>query len=255
MNDIINDIYRHAMAEYPRECCGAVVNGKYSPCRNDHYDPLNAFAITDEDFADLVEMGDIEYLVHSHPDGDCVPSDVDGASMLVHRCKWLIVSVHGGKECFHKVWDMDSEKPLIGREYYHGYSDCYSLVRDYYKQELGIELGDYPREPDWWESKEHGSMYLDNFKAENFVEVDDLRKHDIILCRVGRTEHINHALIYLGDGEMKSEPSLSVRGSDIILHHPHGRLSVRDIYGDSWRKRTSMIVRHKSLMGDSSEND
>ena len=37
------------------------------------------------------------------------------------------------------------EAPLLGRQWVWGITDCWSLVRDYYKQERGIELKDYER--------------------------------------------------------------------------------------------------------------
>ena len=74
----------------------------------------------------------------------------------------------------------------------------------------------------------------------------DLQKHDVILCRVGRTHHVNHALIYVGDGKLKSETTPDCVGNALILHHPHGSLSVREIYGDNWQRRTAMVVRHQA---------
>ncbi len=76
----------------------------------------------------------------------------------------------------------------------------------------------------------------------------EVQKHDVILCRVGRTHHVNHALIYLGDGNLTSEKAPKVIGDNLVLHHPHGRLSVREIYGESWQKRTAMVVRHQVII-------
>ncbi|SIS10807.1 NlpC/P60 family protein, partial [Moraxella cuniculi DSM 21768] len=140
------------------------------------------------------------------------------------------------------------QAPLIGREYHHSVQDCYSLVRDYYQRELNIHLPDFPRLDGWWEDAKHEPLYENNFTKAGFAQVHDLQKHDVILCRVGRTEHINHALIYLGDdGQLTSETATPITGTSLILHHPHGRLSVREIYGESWQKRVAMVVRHGHL--------
>ncbi len=85
--------------------------------------------------------------------------------------------------------------PLVGRNYIHGIQDCYSIVRDFYERELGINLSDYEREDAWWESRESKSLYLDNFEKEGFVEVNDVQYGDVMMCRVGRTEH--HAIMRL----------------------------------------------------------
>ena len=80
--------------------------------------------------------------------------------------------------------------------------------------------------------------------------VDDLQPHDVILCRVGRTFHVNHALIFIGDGKLTSENTPDCVGDSLVLHHPHGALSRREIYGESLQKRTALIVRHKELMNE-----
>lgn len=36
-------------------------------------------------------------------------------------------------------------------------------------------------------------------------------------------------------------------GNALILHHPYGRQSVREIYGKGWADRTVMVVRHHSM--------
>ena len=100
----------------------------------------------------------------------------------------------------------------------------------------------------WWESADSKPLYLDNFKAEGFIEVDTIQEHDLILCRLGRTEHVNHALVFIGDGQLKSERTDKVIGDSLVLHHPYNRESLREIYGEQWQRRAAVIIRHKSLI-------
>lgn len=241
-----NTITEHAWADYPHECCGLIIDGKYQPCINISHDPANSFEI---DPSMLIDA-DIQAIVHSHPNGSAEPSEIDKVQMGLHGVDWVIVGlgVHsdGEKYCTIKSHKPKAyQAPLIGREYYHGTQDCYSLVRDYYSRELGINLPDFDRIDSWWENPEHEPLYERNFSKAGFAQVHDLQRHDVILCRVGRTHHVNHALIYLGDGKLTSEKAPKVIGDNLVLHHPHGRLSVREIYGESWQKRTAMIVRYK----------
>ena len=241
-----NGITEHAWAEYPNECCGLIIDGKYQTCINISHDPANSFEI---DPSQLID-DNIQAIVHSHPNGSSEPSEIDRVQMGLHGVDWVIVGlgVHsdGEQYCSIKSHKPKAYKaPLIGREYYHGTQDCYSLVRDYYERELGITLPDFERRDSWWENPEHEPLYERNFGKAGFVQVHDLQKHDVILCRVGRTHHVNHALIYSGDGKLKSEKTQKVIGDNLVLHHPHGRLSVREIYGESWQKRTAMIVRYR----------
>ncbi|MNC75892.1 NlpC/P60 family protein [compost metagenome] len=43
----------------------------------------------------------------------------------------------------------------------------------------------------------------------------------------------NHAAVYIGDG--------------LMIHHLHGRLSERAVYGGYWQERTILTLRHKEL--------
>lgn len=245
-----NAIHAHAKDVFPHECCGLVIDGTYHACANVAADPLNHFEIDAADFVALSQMGNVDAIVHSHPNGTPSPSLVDEVQMRLHGVDWLICGC--GVDAVTGEWYSDIQRhkppkdaPLLGRDYVHGVQDCYTLVRDYYSRELGIDLPDFARIDNWWEDENHEPLYENNFAKAGFVQVDDLQAHDVILCRVGRTHHVNHALIYLGDGKLTSETAPSVVGNSLILHHPHSAMSRREIYGENWQKRTAMVVRHK----------
>lgn len=235
-------INAHAKECYPRESCGVIVNGEYIPCTNISPDDAQ-FEIDVIDLVGAEKEGKIQAYVHSHPDGTTAPSQPDRVQMNLHGLPWVITN--GSEMAIHEPDGYQA--PLLGREYHHGLLDCYSLGQDYYQRELGITLNDYKRDDEWWENKDHDPLYLENFKKEGFVEVDTIQRHDTILCRLGRTAHINHALIFIGDGRLKSERTDDVVGNDLVLHHPYGRESLREIFGEQWQRRAAMIVRHKSM--------
>lgn len=136
----------------------------------------------------------------------------------------------------------------MGRNYHHGWQDCYALIRDYYQRELGIAIPDFERIDRWWEDPAHASLYLDNFSKAGFYEVDSIQRGDVLICRVGRTEHPNHAVVYLAnDAELQSEQTEPCIGSALILHHPYQRKSVREVYGTQWQERVVKIVRHRDV--------
>ncbi len=249
--DLKEQIQVHATDCYPDECCGLIVDGVYHPCQNMAPNPKDGFEIDPTTWVELSERGKIQAVVHSHPDGSSEPSEVDKVQMGLHGVDWVICGV--GRDVDDWYCDIKRHKPisysapLVGRDYHHGVQDCYAIVRDYYSRELGIDLPDFERTQDWWENPDHEPLYQNNFSQAGFVQVHDLKKHDVILCRVGRTHHVNHALIYLGDGKLTSEQTDDVVGDSLVLHHPHGALSKREIYGDSWQRRTVLVVRHCSL--------
>lgn len=235
-------IIDHANRDYPREACGVIIGKEYIPCTNISPDDAQ-FEIDPLDIVGASKEGEIVAYVHSHPDGSTNPSMPDRVQMNLHGLPWIITN---GTDV--ELHEPDGyQAPLLGREYHHGLMDCYTLVKDYYQRELGITLNDYERDDCWWEDAKNKPLYVDNFKKEGFVEVDTIQKHDLILCRLGRTEHVNHALVFIGDGSLKSERTDDVVGNDLVLHHPYGRESLREIYGENWQRRAAIIIRHKSM--------
>ncbi len=123
------------------------------------------------------------------------------------------------------------EAPLVGRKFYHGVLDCYTLVRDYFKREHGIELVDDVREDDWWHKGQN--LYLDNMERMGLRPITgEPQPGDVFFMQI-RAPVPNHAAVYLGDGQ--------------ILHHLYGRLSSRDVYGGYWQEVTTHVLRHKEL--------
>ena len=79
----IDAIMAHAATEYPRECCGVVVQKsrveRYFPCRNQANEPTEHFVLSPEDYAAAEDWGTVTAIVHSHPDATTQPSELDKA--------------------------------------------------------------------------------------------------------------------------------------------------------------------------------
>ena len=235
---------------YPEEMCGVVVDDEFVRLPNISKDAKNHFEIDHKALAEIEDRGEIQAYVHSHPDGTAVASPLDQHQIELHGKPWII--------CAYPDTDVQVFKPtgykapLLGRHYFHGWQDCYSLVRDFYERELGITLDDFERDDRWWESQDHASLYLENYEKAGFYEVSQPKYGDMIICKVGRTEHPNHAVIWLGDkSQFKSEQVDPCFGSSLILHHPYSRISERTIYGPNWAERTVKILRHKDVQNNS----
>lgn len=235
-------ISAHAEERFPLECCGLIIDDYYVPCRNIS-NKQDQFEIHPEDLAKVEDLGEIQAYVHSHPNASARASELDLIQIELHQKPWVICAYPDIE--FQVYEPCGYRAPLVGRNYIHGIQDCYSIVRDFYQRELGIKLIDFERQDRWWESKDNKSLYLDGFGQAGFIEVSDMQYGDVLLCRVGRTEHVNHAVIWLGNQtELKSEQTESCVGSSIILHHPYGRKSVREIFGPQWQERVAKVVRY-----------
>ena len=60
------------------------------PCDNITPNPYEHFEIDPKDFARAESMGQIQAIVHSHPDGNAEPSEIDRVQMGVHGLDWVI---------------------------------------------------------------------------------------------------------------------------------------------------------------------
>lgn len=93
---IIDAILAHTAAEYPRECCGVVVQKgrvqRYLPCRNIAADPEEHFHLSLEDYAVAEDRGTVIAIVHSHPDATTQPSELGKAQCDATLLPWHIVS-------------------------------------------------------------------------------------------------------------------------------------------------------------------
>ena len=227
------EILTHAQAEDPRECCGliAVLKGRkrYFPCTNVAATPDEHFVLSSEDYAAVEDQGEIVAIVHSHPITSPAPSPADRLACAKSGLPWFIINPKTGGSS----WTLPEayELPYVGREFVFGVVDCYTLCRDWYGKEFGLELSDYDRRDKFWERGEN--LYVDNFHREGFhkISFDELQYGDALLMQLN-SNLPNHAAIYVGDQQ--------------ILHHIQGRLSSRDVLGGYYAKNCAMVLRHES---------
>lgn len=237
---VIKEVIIHAEEEYPKESCGVVVSGKYIRCKNVAKTPEEHFIISPNDYKKALKMGDIEAVVHSHPDSPCTPSVSDRLACDEMETPWIILSVMDGE--FDILYELLPNKvqPLIGREFIHGYQDCLSIILDFYQREMGVDLGNYEREDDWWNNGK--DYYNELLPKAGFVKVSDLKHGDVVLMKI-RSKVANHAAVFLEDGVLSTEEVYPSPHS--ILHHMYGQDSKRDPYGGYWLDKTESIWRYK----------
>ena len=223
---------QHAKDESPKESVGLVhiVKGKerYFKCNNLAETPDEHFVLDPEDYIKAEKKGEITAIIHSHPRTHHNPSPADLVACEKSGLQWFIVNPK--TELWGGCKPTGYELPYVGRAFFHGVVDCYTLVRDFYKKEFNLKLNDYFRKDKWWEKGEN--MYLDNFKTEGFYEISlkEIQYGCVVLLHL-ESDVPNHAAIYLGD--------------NVLLHHVQGRLSSRDVYGEYYLQSTAKILKHE----------
>ncbi|BDH46383.1 peptidase P60 [Salmonella enterica subsp. enterica serovar Choleraesuis] len=232
---IIDAIAAHAAAEYPRECCGLLVQKgrvqSYYPCENIHPKPTEDFKINPQNQIDASKIGHVVGIVHSHPDQTARPTETDLAYCDFHEVPWHILS--WPERDFRTIYPR-GELPLVGRPFVLGVYDCWGLIMSYFRQEHGIELHDYRVDYHWWEEGHNDNFYQDCWYECGFREFSGPpQPGDMVIMQVQASKW-NHAGILLAD--------------NMLLHHLYGQLSARVPYGGYWAERTMSIVRYKDLI-------
>lgn len=227
---IVSAIMTHAEAEYPKECCGLIVqNGRrqqYQRCRNVAPLPTEQFSLHPEDLAAAEDSGTVVAVVHSHPDATTQPSQLDQAQCDLSQLPWVIVS--WPESDIRTIMPLKGLKPLLGRPFVHGAWDCYTIVRDWYQLERDIVLPNFERADGWWNRGEN--LYMRHYGEAGFeAATGDLQVGDVIIMQV-QADEPNHAGVFIGEG--------------LMMHHMYGQLSNRVPYGGYWLERTITVLRH-----------
>ena len=222
----------HAKNEDPKESCGVLLNirgkEKYFPCRNLSMTSHQCFILDPEDYVKADNLGEIIAIVHSHPVTPPAASQADQLACEQSGLKWHIVNPKT------EVWGYTEPKgykaPLIGREWAWGVSDCWSLVRDWYKEELKIELRDWQR-PTTLQDFNNDPMFESCAWRTGFRELrsdEKLENGDLLFMSI-LANGLNHVAIFL-DGD--------------VLHHLTDRLSCKEPYSEWLLKCTGKRLRY-----------
>lgn len=244
-------IKKHSELDETIECCGFVIFSNSEkelinyPCQNTSVNPSQSFKIDPVEYIEAKQIGQILAIYHSHPDteGNLLEfSELDkktSENLNLPNILYLLKT-----EEFLTYVSCGYENPYVGRPYCLGVFDCFTLVQDYFKRELNVDISDV----------NHSLRMIDNFNLLKFmpaqtikdfiinhciqnggIEVDknNIKKHDVIIVTADNTEFPLHNMIYLGN--------------NLVLHQPRGD-SLMENYDDRLRKKTVFVFRHKSLM-------
>ncbi len=227
---LMSEIKKHALVDKPNEACGLILknnnNYSYFPCRNIAYVKTGMAILDPLDYIRANSEGEI--IAHAHSQPEDGPSLVDSYNAYNHNIYSIIYTWENNKFYIIEPRLMD----YLDKDFKIGKYDCLELVKNYYKQELGIEINHYNRAENWFES--NPKIIYENFGKEGFREIDNLKnvkKHDILLFGNEKTR-IYHVGIYLDN--------------DLIIHHPRNSKSCIEYLNHHYKKDIILITRHKN---------
>ena len=227
-----NDALIHAKQQDPKESVGLLLNirGKerYYPCRNLSMTSYQCFILDPEDYIAASNVGEIIAIIHSHPTTSPIPSQADKISCENSNLPWHIVNPK--TEQWGYCEPCGYQAPILGRQWVWGITDCWSLVRDWYKEEKNIILRDWER-PLTPEDFLKDPMFEKCALSTGFRELrndEKLENGDVILMSI-LGNGLNHVAIFL-DGD--------------VLHHLTDRLSCIEPYSQWLLKCTGGRYRY-----------
>tara|TARA_R100001480_G_scaffold672_2_gene1830 strand:- start:1023 stop:1724 length:702 start_codon:yes stop_codon:yes gene_type:complete len=222
----------HAKDQDPKESCGLLLNIKgkerYFPCKNLSMTAFQCFIIDPEDYIRADNTGDIIAVVHSHPVTPPVASQSDKVACEQSGLVWHIVNPK--TESWGYLKPTGYKAPILGREWAWGITDCYTLVRDWYKEKLNINLIDWHR-PTTLEDFNKDPMFEKCAEETGFRELnpdEKLINGDLLFMSIF-SNNLNHVAIFV-DGD--------------VLHHLTDRLSCIEPYSEWLLKCTGKRLRY-----------
>ena len=212
----VDAIQVHTLACYPEEMCGGVTKDSFIPFTNASEDKLKSFSIT---ALELLQAGELTAIIHSHCRDSRVPEVFDTrtpslADIIGQKesgLPWLIVCTEGISVTIPLEFPRESSSDYIGRPFIWFVNDCYSLVQDYYKHELGIELPNHKANVDFCDLSISGHLfddYIVEYGFEEWYNTETLENGNLLVLDYGGKSQ-NHLGIY-HNGNVIHQGMLSV---------------------------------------------
>lgn len=217
----------HARRCYPLESCGLIVGGAYLPAPNAHDDPGSGFKI---DPAFLATTPDIEMILHTHTKA-AHPSRSDMEGQAFTDIPWGIgYCPNGTMEDWFFWGDSLPIRPLKGRNFRWGVTDCYTVVRDWFRLHGSVTLPVFPRERDDFV---RGNALFDQFGEAGFHEIESAEyPGDVMVFQIDAPVP-NHCGVLISQERFIHQPMTGVSRSSMV---------------QLWSRKAVGIFRHEVLV-------
>jgi proteasome lid subunit RPN8/RPN11 len=232
------EIIEYAESLQDQEACGLVVldksmSTKFLPMQNQSFDVTKTFLIDPYTFLKHKLTSTVLGIFHSHYDSDEKPSKSDIELSEESGIPYLIYSLVT-KKFFLYYPSSYKPKQLLKRPYIRGFYECVSLVKDYYKDKLNIDISKW--NDNYWlpqdDEKANKKLLKILNKEMQEVSVEEMNRNDLLLFEIkNKRMHIG---VYLG--------------GDDFIHQPMKKLSQVDVLDDYWQPKVIKAFRLKQLV-------
>lgn len=222
-----SEIRKEALKTPSTEACGLIIkkNDGFSvfPCRNEAADKNHKFIINQKDFLKGSLLGEIRAVYHTHVNANANFSFLDKINCLHHGYDFLLYFLKN-----NSLFSLKTDKAwaeYLEKTFTYGQFDCYNVVRKYYKTELNVdlpEINDYEEKFKEWKNENLFKEFYQKYGLRDGNDINQLRKHDILLFNFYKSFMPPHFAIYLGNG--------------YVLHHPRNGFVQIELLGPMTNK-------------------
>lgn len=239
-NNLKSQIKTHSLELPNEEVCGFILDDNtVIKARNTSFNKSKNFSIHPEDYINAENSGNIVGIYHSHPSKNNNFSDFDKINAENHNKIYIMYCLK--TDTFHEFYPGNYKNKYIGIKFDYKTNNCFTIIKNFYKQELNIEIdvnSEFVNIDEKWYEK-NPELYRDIWKLNpNFLEVmnkNNIQKYDIILFNyvdISRPGH--HFAIYLDD--------------NTFLHLPRKSFSKIEVFDKHYQDKVTNIFRHKKLI-------
>lgn len=217
-------IKAHALSEPDNECCGIIVSPLVViPCKNIAPDKEVHFIISNIEVEKARKKGELLAVYHSH----ITKKEADGFSSEdeiiaeYFNVRYILYSISEDK--FYEYTPSGKPIDYLNRPYVYKVLDEVTLIKDYYKKELNIEITNL-------KNRANPELFL---KENGFVETGEFKKYEIVL-------------IHQQNDPLKPKLLLHLGNNKLIIHPEYERSKVID-YNYGLQKWTKKVYKHSKM--------
>lgn len=247
-NDFFISAKNHALKYPHEEVCGLVIKSadqlEYFPCKNISKNKNKSFQLDPMCYLEAKKKGTIEGCFHSHFKGGSF-SFIDINNSFNNNLKYYLYCVKKDKFYIFDPKKNENYKKYINRSYINGVSDCETIIVDFYKNELDIQIivkspdrkgmsyDDLVKNKDhFWSLEKYKDEFIENkFDILYPKSLEDLKLYDIIVMSgIDRGIPV-HGAMFLEN--------------DLMLHQRFNFISTIESLRDGYFRFIKYALRHE----------